>query len=186
MLMACTSWFDVVLRTVVYISPLSLFYPSSVPTLCIVCGRGYRRGFSTPINMMPLGGRTDDVNLPSATADAAPRDAEGPSTTSPPAWSPMQSGNRDRAATGALPRIGLKRGRSDEEGNDRGGGGASLLSSGLDDAAAASHGNTAKRRALASRLSMGERRTWRAGSTPHAGARLLPAPPAPEPPVAAR
>ena len=92
----------------------------------------------------------------------------------------MQSGNRERAATGAIPRsIGYKRGRSDEEGDA--GGGASLLASGLDGAAAAV-GNSAKRRALASRLSLGERRTWRAGATPHAGARLQPALPAPERP----
>jgi len=120
------------------------------------------------------------VSPPSAPQDAAtPADAAGPSSTSPPAWSPMQSGNRDRAASGTQPRIGFKRGRSDEEGDGGGGGGASLLASGLGDLAAAV-GNSAKRRALASRLSMGERRTWRAGATPHAGARLLPALPAPE------
>jgi len=121
----------------------------------------------------------DSVSPPSAPPDAATAaDAAGPSSTSSPAWSPMQSGNRDRAASGAQPRIGLKRGRSDEEG-DGSGGGASLLASGLGDPAAAV-GNSAKRRALASRLSQGERRTWRAGATPHAGARLLPALPAPE------
>ena len=93
---------------------------------------------------------------------------------------PCRSGNRDRAASGAQPRIGFKRGRSDEEGDGEGsGGGASLLASGLGDPAAMV-GNSAKRRALASRLSHGERRTWRAGATPHAGARMLPALPGPE------
>ena len=134
--------------------------------------------------MQPMGGRLDGISPPPDLAHAAPPadNMAGPSRT-PPAWSPMQSGNRDWPA-GGLPRIGFKRGRSDEEGDGGGGGGgASLVASGLESAAAAglATGNSAKRRALASRLSQGggDRRTWRAAATPGVGTRL-PALPAPE------
>ena len=147
--------------------------------------RNYSRYSSTPIHMQPMGGRLDRVTPPSATTDAAAPAAAGAGpSASPPAWSPMQAGNRERAA-GGLARIGFKRGRSDEEGDGGGGGGggggASLVAGGLEGAAAAglAAGNSAKRRALASRLSQGDRRTWRAGATP-GGAARLPALPAPE------
>lgn len=145
---------------------------SLCPTSISVWSRGYGRYSGTPIHMQPMGGRRDiaaevpaqQAPLPSA---SPPQASVEPPAVRALAWSPMRS---TPTSAGSTPRTGFKRARVEEGGNESA---ASLVGSGLGatprDAPA-----SAKRQAL-SRLGAGDRRTWRAGLTPHPASRL-PAP----------
>lgn len=116
------------------------------------------------------GGRDIAAEVPAQQAPLPSASSPQASIEPPPvralAWSPMRSS----PTSAVTPHTGSKRARVEEGGNESA---ASLVGSGLGatprDAPA-----SAKRQAL-SRLGAGDRRTWRAGLTPHPASRL-PAP----------
>ena len=138
--------------------------------------RGYGRYTGTPIHMQPMGARQEAAaEVPARYAPLAsaiePQASAEPPAARALAWSPMRS---TPTSAGSAPRTGSKRGRGEDGGNETA---ASLVGSGLGVGASDAGGTASAKRQARSRLGAGDRRTWRAGLTPHPAAQL----PAPSP-----